>query len=274
MNSVVQVQLSSHMMLHLGMLSWTSGVADNVLYPALFLEYLKPLIPVLHNSFLRGVATLMLSLVCVLACCLRVSSCLTCLCCALAPDQQQTAGLCIMVWDLYASDPDPHAFRKPSSHSSPQTWLCWGTSQGKVSEVTICTFSASQPSIFPLLLFAQMLTNFAYLGLDIVGTTSVGLMVFTMLPFGLLVFMGIPQIMPELWFEGFQWEELVNNSDVHWNTYLNTLFWNLNYFDSVSCLAGVRRICCAVFWRAVSWNDSDVHPCMWTCVGLHVCPLG
>jgi amino acid transporter len=128
-----------------GMLSWTSGVADNVLYPALFLEYLKPLIPVLHNSFLRGVATLMLSL---------------------------------------------------------------------------------------------MLTNFAYLGLDIVGTTSVGLMVFTMLPFGLLVFMGIPQIMPELWFEGFQWEELVNNSDVHWNTYLNTLFWNLNYFDSVSCLAG------------------------------------
>ena len=41
----------------------------------------------------------------------------------------------------------------------------------------------------------------------------------------------IPKLEPSRWLE-------VNLHDVDWNLYLNTLFWNLNYWDSISTLAG------------------------------------
>ncbi|KAE8694941.1 Polyamine transporter RMV1 [Hibiscus syriacus] len=44
-------------------------------------------------------------------------------------------------------------------------------------------------------------------------------------------FVSIPKIEPSRWF-------VANIHDVDWNLYLNTLFWNLNYWDSISTLAG------------------------------------
>jgi amino acid transporter len=41
----------------------------------------------------------------------------------------------------------------------------------------------------------------------------------------------IPKLEPSRWF-------VVDFSNVDWGLYLNTLFWNLNYWDSISTLAG------------------------------------
>ena len=130
-----------------GVLSWTSGVADNCLYPALFLEYFKHVCPIFKDKMARAIASFFISL---------------------------TLSVC------------------------------------------------------------------AFLGLEFVGRTAVGLMVFTMLPFAIMVVIGAPQVDPSLWTEGMSWSvsELWERKDIDWTEYFNTIFWNLNYFDSVSTLAG------------------------------------
>ncbi|CAK8540252.1 unnamed protein product [Lathyrus sativus] len=76
-----------------------------------------------------------------------------------------------------------------------------------------------------------VLTYLNYRGLTIVGFAAVCLGIFSLLPFVVMGFMSIPEIKPARWFE-------TNLDDVNWNLYLNTLFWNLNYWDSISTLAG------------------------------------
>ncbi|KAL5060390.1 hypothetical protein RYX36_031994, partial [Vicia faba] len=72
---------------------------------------------------------------------------------------------------------------------------------------------------------------FATWGLTIVGFAAVCLGIFSLLPYVVMGFMSIPEMKPARWFE-------TNLDDVNWNLYLNTLFWNLNYRDSISTLAG------------------------------------
>jgi len=75
------------------------------------------------------------------------------------------------------------------------------------------------------------LTFLSYRGVAIVGNVAVGLCIFSLLPFVFLFMISIPQIEPGNLFE-------VDLDRVDWTVYLNVLFWNLNYWDSVATLVG------------------------------------
>ncbi|XP_057964894.1 probable polyamine transporter At1g31830 [Malania oleifera] len=87
------------------------------------------------------------------------------------------------------------------------------------------------PRVVAVLALTFVLTYMNYRGLTIVGWTAVLLGVFSILPFVVMGLVAIPKLEPSRWL-------VVNLHDVNWNLYLNTLFWNLNYWDSVSTLAG------------------------------------
>jgi amino acid transporter len=87
------------------------------------------------------------------------------------------------------------------------------------------------PRILAVLALTVVLTYMNYRGLTIVGWLAVLLGIFSILPFVVMGLVSIPKLEPSRWFE-------VNLHDVDWNLYLNTLFWNLNYWDSISTLAG------------------------------------
>ncbi|XP_078437226.1 putative polyamine transporter At3g13620 [Wolffia australiana] len=71
-------------------------------------------------------------------------------------------------------------------------------------------------------------------GLTIVGWGSVALGMAAVAPFLVMSAAALPKIRPERWLRCP--ETKMTRSD--WSLYLNTLFWNLNYWDSVSTLAG------------------------------------
>ncbi|CAM8880727.1 unnamed protein product [Rhodiola kirilowii] len=75
------------------------------------------------------------------------------------------------------------------------------------------------------------LTYMNYRGLTIVGWVAILLGILSMLPFVFMGLIALPTLEPSRWF-------VVDFEDVNWNLYINTLFWNLNYWDSVSTLAG------------------------------------
>ncbi|CAJ2647007.1 probable polyamine transporter At1g31830 isoform X1 [Trifolium pratense] len=77
-----------------------------------------------------------------------------------------------------------------------------------------------------------VLTYLNYRGLTIVGLVAVCLGIFSLLPFVFMGLLSIPDMKPA------RWLETTNLNEVDWNLYLNTLFWNLNYWDSISTLAG------------------------------------
>ncbi|KAF7809424.1 putative polyamine transporter [Senna tora] len=87
------------------------------------------------------------------------------------------------------------------------------------------------PRAFAAWILTILLTYLNYRGLTIVGWVAVLLGVFSLLPFVVMGVLAIPDLEPSRWFE-------MNLNDVNWNLYLNTLFWNLNYWDSISTLAG------------------------------------
>ncbi|XP_022931075.1 probable polyamine transporter At1g31830 isoform X1 [Cucurbita moschata] len=87
------------------------------------------------------------------------------------------------------------------------------------------------PRVAAVLALTVVLTYMNYRGLTIVGWVAVILGVFSILPFAVMGLVSIPKLRPSRWL-------VVNLKDVDWNLYLNTLFWNLNYWDSISTLAG------------------------------------
>ncbi|ONH92337.1 hypothetical protein PRUPE_8G169300 [Prunus persica] len=87
------------------------------------------------------------------------------------------------------------------------------------------------PRTIAVLVLTAILTYMNYRGLTIVGWAAILLGVFSLLPFIFMGFIAIPKINPSRWF-------LVNLDSVNWTLYLNTLFWNLNYWDSISTLSG------------------------------------
>lgn len=80
--------------------------------------------------------------------------------------------------------------------------------------------------------FSVALTLLNYRGLSIVGWAAFALCIFTVLPFVYIVIVGLPQVKLE--------NVLLHPplADVEWTSYLNVLFWNLNYWDTASTLAG------------------------------------
>ncbi|KAL0695917.1 hypothetical protein Bca4012_063097 [Brassica carinata] len=95
----------------------------------------------------------------------------------------------------------------------------------------IPVLSTGLPRVASILILTLLLTYLNYRGLTIVGWTAVLMGVFSMLPFGVMSLISIPKLQPSRWL-------VMDIGDVNWNLYLNTLFWNLNYWDSVSTLAG------------------------------------
>ncbi|WOH03827.1 hypothetical protein DCAR_0623227 [Daucus carota subsp. sativus] len=87
------------------------------------------------------------------------------------------------------------------------------------------------PRAVAVLAFVVLLTYLNYRGLSIVGWAAIALGVFSILPFVLMGLISIPRLQPKRWF-------VVDLQRVDWSLYLNTLFWNLNYWDSISTLAG------------------------------------
>lgn len=87
------------------------------------------------------------------------------------------------------------------------------------------------PRAAAVLVLTAVLTFMNYRGMTIVGRVAVLLGVFSILPFIVMGFVAIPKLKPKRWL-------VVDIHGVNWNLYLNTLFWNLNYWDSISTLAG------------------------------------
>lgn len=75
------------------------------------------------------------------------------------------------------------------------------------------------------------LTYLNYRGLHIVGFSAVTLAVVSLCPFLVMGILSIPRIRPKKWL-------VVDISKVDLRGYFNSMFWNLNYWDKASTLAG------------------------------------
>lgn len=126
----------------------------------------------------------------------------------------------------------------------------WGFLQGWWKWVSGVINNATYPilcldyvkSIFPLVgsgvprvsgvvIITSVLTYLNYRGLTIVGWSAVILGVISLLPFVVMAGLAVRRLEPARWL-------LVDLSTVSWRLYLNTLFWNLNFWDNASTLAG------------------------------------
>ena len=76
-----------------------------------------------------------------------------------------------------------------------------------------------------LYLLNILLSYLNYRGLHVVGTSAIAMTVITLMPFILLCILGIPHVKPSNWliFEPKQ--------KIDWLTFLNVMFWCLNYWD-------------------------------------------
>ncbi|XP_057850764.1 probable polyamine transporter At1g31830 [Cryptomeria japonica] len=105
------------------------------------------------------------------------------------------------------------------------------------------------PRIAAIIVITLALTYLNYRGLTIVGWASVCLGIFSLLPFCMMGIISIPHLEPSKWLK-------IDTKNIDWNVYLNTLFWNLNYWDSVSTLAGEvenpkRTLPKALYWAVL-----------------------
>ncbi|XP_073045752.1 probable polyamine transporter At1g31830 isoform X2 [Primulina eburnea] len=87
------------------------------------------------------------------------------------------------------------------------------------------------PRMIAVLVLTVALTYMNYRGLTIVGSVAIFLGVVSLLPFLFMGIVAIPRLKPSRWF-------VLDFNNVDWALYLNTLFWNLNYWDSISTLTG------------------------------------
>ncbi|KAL6180912.1 hypothetical protein ACLB2K_047570 [Fragaria x ananassa] len=87
------------------------------------------------------------------------------------------------------------------------------------------------PRTAAVLALTLLLTYLNYRGLTIVGWVAILLGIFSFIPFVVMGLVAIPKLKPSRWL-------VVSLHNVDWNLYLNTLFRNMNYWDSISTLAG------------------------------------
>ncbi|KAL3529704.1 hypothetical protein ACH5RR_009026, partial [Cinchona calisaya] len=94
-------------------------------------------------------------------------------------------------------------------------------------------FSSGLPRYLAILLSTFVLSFVNFTGLTIVGYAAVVLGIISLAPFILMSLIAIPKIHPHRWIS-------LGQKDVKkdWNLYFNTLFWNLNFWDNVSTMAG------------------------------------
>ncbi|KAK9079033.1 hypothetical protein SSX86_000702 [Deinandra increscens subsp. villosa] len=94
-------------------------------------------------------------------------------------------------------------------------------------------FAGGWPRTVALLVSTVFLSFVNYTGLNIVGFAAIALGVISLLPFVLMSLIAIPQIQPHRWISLGQ-----KGVKKDWNLFFNCLFWNLNFWDTVSTMAG------------------------------------
>jgi amino acid transporter len=94
-------------------------------------------------------------------------------------------------------------------------------------------FSSGLPRYFAIFVSTLVLSFLNYTGLTIVGYTAVALGLVSLLPFIVMSLVAIPKIEPSRW---ISLGEVGVGKD--WTLFFNTLFWNLNFWDNASTLAG------------------------------------
>ncbi|XVE93486.1 hypothetical protein REPUB_Repub01dG0196900 [Reevesia pubescens] len=92
------------------------------------------------------------------------------------------------------------------------------------------------------------LTYLNYRGLHIVGFSAVSLAAFSLFPFLVMGILSIPRIKPKQWL-------VVDYKKVDWRGYFNSMFWNLNYWDKASTLAGEVENPRALNSPSSEWTD-------------------
>ncbi len=107
----------------------------------------------------------------------------------------------------------------------------------------IPVFGGGPIRLLALLLRAISLTFLNCRGLTIVGFTAVTLTIFSLLPFFVMAILAVPKIKVKRWL-------VVDMIHLDWRMYLNILFWNLNYWDSV---AGEVENPTQTFPKALLW---------------------
>lgn len=95
-----------------------------------------------------------------------------------------------------------------------------------------------------LLAITVALTYLNYRGLHIVGFSAVALAAFSLLPFVAMAILAIPKLQPRRWL-------VMDLRKVQWRGYFNSMFWNLNYWDKASTLAGEVEDPSRTFPRAI-----------------------
>nr|GLL32563.1 probable polyamine transporter At3g13620 [Ipomoea trifida] len=94
-------------------------------------------------------------------------------------------------------------------------------------------FSSGIPRMLANFSITLLLSFLNYSGLSIVGYTAFCLGIVSLCPFLVLSVISIPKIDPKRWVSLGQ-----EGVPKDWNLFFNTLFWNLNFWDNASTLAG------------------------------------
>lgn len=109
-------------------------------------------------------------------------------------------------------------------------------------------FSSGLPRYMAILVSTVVLSFLNYTGLTIVGYTAVALGLISLAPFILMSLIAIPKIHPHRWISLGQ-----KGVKKDWNLFFNTLFWNLNFWDNVSTMAGEVEQPKKIFPLALGW---------------------
>ncbi|XP_043725572.1 probable polyamine transporter At3g13620 [Telopea speciosissima] len=94
-------------------------------------------------------------------------------------------------------------------------------------------FTSGLPRFLAISSATFILSFLNYTSLTIFGYTTVALGTISLMPFLVMAVASIPKIKPHRWISLGQ-----PGMKRDWNVYFNTLFWNLNYWDNVSIIAG------------------------------------
>lgn len=94
-------------------------------------------------------------------------------------------------------------------------------------------FSQGPPRNLALSVATLFLSFLNYTGLAVVGYAAVGLAIASLSPFLVMTLISVPKIRVSRWSSLGQ-----KGVKKDWNLFFNTLFWNLNFWDNVSTLAG------------------------------------
>ncbi|KAI4345329.1 hypothetical protein L6164_012461 [Bauhinia variegata] len=100
-------------------------------------------------------------------------------------------------------------------------------------KLVIPALSSGFPRSLAISLSTCVLSFLNYTGLTIVGYTAVALGIVSLMPFVILSLISIPKIEPGRWLSLGE-----RGVEKDWTLFFNTLFWNLNFWDSASTLAG------------------------------------